>query len=99
MNRLTVKDYKRRAKVKIYEFKWLVLKSITYNQQIPFELRLKAQELLSKFPKNSYFTRIRNRCIVTGRGRGIYSKYKLSRIKLREYSLNGLLPGVKKSSW
>lgn len=99
MNRLTIKDYKRRKKVKIYEFKWLVLKSIIYNQQISFDIRQKAQELLAKFPKNSYFSQIRNRCIITGRGRGVYSKYKLSRIMLRQEALNGFVPGVRKSSW
>ena len=99
MNRLTIKDYKRRSKIKIYEFKQIVLKSIIYNQKISLKIRLKAQQLLSKFPRNSYITRVRNRCIITGRGRGVYSKYKLSRIKLREYSLLGLLPGIKKSSW
>lgn len=99
MNRLTIKDYKKRYKVKTSEFKWIVLKSIVYNQRLPLKYRLKAQDLLSKFPNNCYFTRIRNRCIVTGRGRGVYSKYKLSRIKLREFSVNGLLPGVRKSSW
>ena len=99
MNRLTSKDYKKRSKVKIYEFKWIILKSIIYNQKIPFNLRKKAQKILQNFPKDCYFTRIRNRCIITGRARGIYSKYKMSRIKLREYSLNGILPGIKKSSW
>ena len=50
-------------------------------------------------PRNSSITRVKNRCILTGRGRGIYSFFKLSRIKLREMAHMGLLPGITKSSW
>tara|TARA_Y100000590_G_scaffold403034_1_gene489297 strand:- start:70 stop:375 length:306 start_codon:yes stop_codon:yes gene_type:complete len=59
------------------------------------ELRLK----LEKLPKNSNRIRIRNRCNVTGRPRGVYRKFGLSRITFRELALKGLIPGVSKASW
>ena len=59
------------------------------------ELRLK----LEKFPKNSNKIRIRNRCSLTGRPRGVYRKFGLSRITFREMALQGLIPGVTKASW
>ena len=60
-----------------------------------FEARLK----LSKLPRNSSKSRIRNRCSLTGRPRAVYRKFGLSRIALRELASNGKLPGVVKSSW
>tara|TARA_Y100001960_G_C14694131_1_gene838057 strand:+ start:691 stop:996 length:306 start_codon:yes stop_codon:yes gene_type:complete len=59
------------------------------------ELRLK----LEKLPKNSNKIRIRNRCSLTGRPRGVYRKFGLSRITFREMALQGLIPGVTKASW
>ena len=54
---------------------------------------------LNKLPRNSSKVRIKNRCILTGRGRAIYNFCRLSRIKLRELAAQGLLMGVTKSSW
>jgi len=59
------------------------------------ELRLK----LEKLPKNSNRIRVRNRCNITGRPRGVYRKFGLSRITFRELALKGLIPGVSKASW
>ena len=59
------------------------------------DLRLK----LEKLPKNSNRIRVRNRCNVTGRPRGVYRKFGLSRITFRELALKGLIPGVSKASW
>lgn len=56
-------------------------------------------EGLSKLPRNSSATRLRNRCAITGRPRGYIGRFKLSRIALREKALKGELPGVKKFSW
>ena len=56
-------------------------------------------ESLQKLPKNSSPCRLRNRCIITGRPRGVYRKFKLSRIAFRELASDGKLPGVIKSSW
>ena len=59
----------------------------------------KVQIKLRKLPRNSTKTRIRNRCILTGRSRGIIGLFKISRIKVREILDKGLLPGVQKSYW
>jgi len=61
--------------------------------------KLAAQEAFAKLPRNSCSTRITRRCELTGRSRGVYRKYGISRIKLRELAHKGHLPGVRKSSW
>ena len=58
-----------------------------------------AQAALRKLPRDSSATRVRNRCLLTGRPRGFLSKFGISRIAFRENSLEGLIPGVRKSSW
>ena len=56
-------------------------------------------EALQKLPRNSSPTRLRNRCSVTGRGKGVYRKFGLCRNMFRQLALDGKLPGVRKSSW
>lgn len=56
-------------------------------------------EALQKLPRNSAPTRIRNRCVLTGRGRGVYKKFGLCRNKFRELALEGKIPGIRKASW
>lgn len=56
-------------------------------------------EGLQKLPRNSAPSRLRNRCTLTGRGRGVYRKYGICRNKLRELALEGKIPGLRKSSW
>ena len=56
-------------------------------------------EALQKLPRNASPTRVRNRCSITGRGRGYIGKYGISRIKFRELALDGKIPGVRKASW
>ena len=75
------------------------LKKIIMNKKLSLEERFKAQQKLSKLPKNSAKTRVRNRCQITGRPHGVYRKLKISRIALRELGLQGKIPGMVKSSW
>ena len=75
------------------------LKDIVYNRDLPLEERFQAQLKLSALPRNAAKTRLRNRCELSGRPRGYYRKFRLSRIALRELALSGQLPGVVKSSW
>lgn len=75
------------------------LKAVVMNQATPFEDRMQAVHKLAKMPKNSAPARIRNRCEVTGRPRSFYRKFHMSRIALRELGLQGLIPGLVKSSW
>jgi len=79
--------------------KRIALKKIIQNKKLPLEERFKAQLKLSKLPKNSARTRVRNRCEITGRPHGVYRKLKISRIALRELALKGKIPGMTKSSW
>ena len=75
------------------------LKKIVMNKKLPLEERFKAQQKLSKLPRNSAKNRVRNRCQITGRPHGVYRKLKISRIALRKLSLEGKIPGMIKSSW
>ena len=75
------------------------LKKIIMNKKLTLEERFKAQQKLSKLPRNSAKSRVRNRCQISGRPHGVYRKLKISRIALRKLSLEGKIPGMIKSSW
>ncbi len=75
------------------------LKKIIMDKKLPLEERFKAQQKLSKLPRNSSKTRVVNRCEITGRPHGVYRKLKISRIALRQLGLQGKIPGLVKSSW
>ena len=75
------------------------LKAIVNNRKLPLNERFAAQLKLSKLPKNSAKTRIRNRCEITGRPHGVYRKLRISRIALRQMASAGKIPGMTKSSW
>ena len=75
------------------------LKKIIMNKKLGLEERFKAQQKLSKMPRNSAKVRVMNRCQITGRPHGVYRKLKISRIALRKLGLQGKIPGSVKSSW
>ena len=75
------------------------LKKIIMDKKLTLEERFKAQQKLSKLPRNSYKISVRNRCQITGRPHGVYRKLKISRIALRQLGLEGKIPGMVKSSW
>ena len=90
----------RRIKLsKKYLSKRNKLKKIIMDKKIPLEERFKAQQKLSKMPRNSAKTRVVNRCQITGRPHAVYRKLKISRIALRKLTLEGKIPGMVKSSW
>ena len=93
------KNLKRIELVNKFSKKREVLKKIVKNRKLPLDERFKAQLKLAKLPRNSSKTRIRNRCEITGRPHGVYRKFRISRIALRELSLKGKIPGMTKSSW
>ena len=70
------------------------LKKIIMNKSLSLEERFKAQQKLSKMPRNSARNRIMNRCQITGRPHGVYRKLKISRIALRQLGLEGKIPGI-----
>ena len=75
------------------------LKDLARDRDAAPEDRFEAQLKLAELPRNSSVTRVRNRCALTGRPRGFYRKFKLSRIAVRELASSGLIPGMLKSSW
>ena len=75
------------------------LKKLIMDKKLPLEERFKAQQKLSKMPRNSAKNRVMNRCQITGRPHGVYRKLKISRIALRQLGLEGKIPGLVKSSW
>ena len=93
------KNNKRIKLANSYYGKRKSLKKIIMDKSIPLEERFKAQQKLSGLPRNSAKTRIRNRCQITGRPHGVYRKLKVSRIALRQLTLEGKIPGMVKSSW
>lgn len=96
----SIEKNKRRAKLaKQYAGKRAALKAIAKDRSKPMEERFEARLKLSELPRNASLTRVRNRCELSGRPRGVYRKFKLSRIALRDLASSGQLPGVVKSSW
>jgi small subunit ribosomal protein S14 len=75
------------------------LKALIKDKETPMEERFDAVMKLAKMPRNASKVRIRNRCELSGRPRGFYRKFKLSRIALRDLASAGQIPGVVKSSW
>lgn len=75
------------------------LKAKIINEDLDFSERMEARDMLNKMRKNGSKIRLRNRCAITGRPRGVYRKFQLCRITFREMASAGLLPGVTKSSW
>jgi len=93
------KNRKRTQLVKRFAAKRARLKAAASDKQLPPEERFAARLKLAEMPRNSSSTRLKNRCELTGRPRGYYRKFKLSRIALRELASLGQIPGVVKSSW
>jgi small subunit ribosomal protein S14 len=94
-----VKNERRLALSKKYSAKRNELRKILKDPNADDESKLQAQFGFQRLPRNSATVRHRNRCVVSGRSRGYYRKFGLSRIAFRELSLRGLVPGVRKSSW
>ncbi|MDB1135247.1 30S ribosomal protein S14 [Candidatus Anaplasma sp. TIGMIC] len=69
------------------------------DESLPMSERFAAQMKLSKMPRDSSYIRVRNRCLITGRPRGYYRKFGMSRIVLRQLGSIGQIPGLTKSSW
>lgn len=87
--RMTKNDAAKRAE----------LKAKIINEDLDFEERMEARNTLNKMRTNGSKIRLRNRCSITGRPRGVYRKFQLCRITFREMASDGKLPGVTKSSW
>ncbi len=93
------KNNTRRRKVTKYAAKRNALKATIMNRDLPMEERFDAQLKLNELPRDGSPSRVRNRCGLSGRPRGNYRKFNLSRIALRELGNFGQIPGLVKSSW
>ena len=93
------RNRKRERLAQRYAAKREQLRAIARDQELPVEERFAAQLKLAALPRNSAVTRVRNRCEITGRPRGFYRKLRMSRIALREFASQGMVPGMVKSSW
>jgi small subunit ribosomal protein S14 len=101
MAKLAVKlrEKKRRSTVEKFKAKRAALFEIMHDQKASDEAREEARAKLQKLPRDSSPSRLRNRCALTGRPRGVYRKFGLGRNKLRELALRGEVPGIIKASW
>ena len=93
------REAKREKLVAKFAAKRNELKAIIANPESSDEDRWNAQQALQKLPRDSSPSRLQRRCQLTGRPHGVYRKFKLSRIKLREEGMKGNVPGLKKASW
>ena len=95
-----VEREKRRAKiVRKYAARRAQLKELIRSPKTAPEERLAAQAKLQSLPRDASPSRQRNRCAITGRSRGVYRKFGLSRVKIREVAMRGEIPGLTKASW
>ena len=96
---LTLRNKKRLLTVEKYKARRAALFEIIHNQRASDGAREEARAKLQKLPRDASPVRLRNRCALTGRPRGVYRKFGLGRNKLRELAMKGEVPGVIKASW
>ena len=96
---MIAKEKKRFQTVQRYQQKRLQIKARIRQSNLSAEQRERAFAELRKLPRNASPCRLRNRCFLTGRARGYYRKFGLSRNKLREHAMHGNIPGLVKASW
>ncbi|WP_106227224.1 30S ribosomal protein S14 [Jezberella montanilacus] len=93
------RDIKRTKTVEKFAAKRAALKAIVDDQSKSDEERYEARLKLQALPRNASPSRQRNRCAITGRSRGVFRKFGLGRMKLRELAMKGEIPGMTKASW
>lgn len=93
------KNNRRKKMAKKYAGKRARLKAIAEDMSRPADERFTARLKMAELPRNSSPNRVRNRCALTGRARGNYRKFGISRLMFRELASQGMIPGITKSSW
>ncbi len=94
-----LRDKRREKLIKKYAERRALLRKQLKDPNVSIEEKLQVQESFAKLPRNSCPTRLKRRCEITGRARGYYRKFRISRIAMRDLGLKGQLPGLRKSSW
>jgi small subunit ribosomal protein S14 len=93
------RDIKRAKLIKKFAAKRAELKKIVLDVNATYEEKMEAQTSLQKLPRDASPVRLRTRCVLTGRPRAVYQKFGLGRNKLREATMRGDVPGLRKASW
>jgi small subunit ribosomal protein S14 len=96
---MTEREHKRRQTVEKFAAKRAALNATIADQKASPEDRQAARIKLQSLPRNSSPVRLRNRCALTGRPRGVFSKFGIGRSKLRDLMMSGQVPGITKASW
>ena len=94
-----LRDQGRAKLIKKFAEKRAALRKQLQDPNLSMEEKFEVQEAFAKLPRNSCPTRLTRRCRITGRSHAVYQKFGVSRIMLRELTLKGELPGMRKSSW
>jgi small subunit ribosomal protein S14 len=93
------KDKRQRKLVAAFALRRAELRMQIRDPELSFEKKIAAQKKMQSLPRDSNRCRVRNRCLITGRSRGVYRRFGLARNKLREFAMLGLIPGIRKASW
>ncbi|KAJ1735503.1 40S ribosomal protein mrp2, mitochondrial [Coemansia sp. BCRC 34490] len=93
------RDINARRAVAYSELERTVWRYVSRNTALEPQIRMQAQMALNKMPREAAPSAIKNRCVITGRGRGIFNKWRMCRFQFRLHALNGDLAGVDKASW
>jgi len=96
---VVLRDKKRRRTVEKFKVRRAQLLEVIYDSRATDEAKEVARDKLQKLPRDASPVRLRNRCALTGRPRGVYRKFGLGRNKLRDLALKGEVPGIIKASW
>ena len=96
---LKLRDQKRRKTVEKFKARRAALLEIIYDSRASDEAKEEARAKLQKLPRDASPVRLRSRCALTGRPRGVYKKFGLGRNKLRDLAMKGEVPGIIKASW
>ena len=96
---VVLRDKKRRKIVEKFKVRRAALLEIIYDSRASDEAKEEARAKLQKLPRDASPVRLRNRCALTGRPRGVYRKFGLGRNKLRDLAMKGEVPGIIKASW
>lgn len=94
-----LRDQKRERLIKKYAARRSELRKRLNDPEVSIEEKYEIQAAFAKLPRNSCPTRLTRRCQISGRSKAVYRKFRMSRIALREMTLRGELPGMRKSSW
>ncbi|KAJ1823019.1 40S ribosomal protein mrp2, mitochondrial [Coemansia sp. RSA 2599] len=94
-----LRDIKARRAVVSKELERTIWRYLSRNTTLEPQIRMQAQLALNRTPREASPSAIKNRCIITGRGRGIFNEWRMCRFQFRMHALNGELPGVDKASW